>query len=90
VLGPAVAPGIEETRNLTTDWIQASEIRALVQIAAVAGKGKVAHVVTPAVLPGDYMFDVVDKFAMLLAKQAILATVVRSPPDEILPAGVHR
>ena len=90
VLSPAVTSGVKEGNNLTTDWIHACEIRALLEIAAVAGQRKIVNVVPPAVLPGDDMLDVVCKLAMLLAQQAILATVIRSPPNEVLHAGVHR
>jgi len=90
VLGPLVTSGVKERDNLTADWIHACEIRALLEIAAVAGQRKIVDVVTPAVLLGNDMLDVVGELAMLLAQQAILATVVRSPSNEVLHASVHR
>jgi broad specificity polyphosphatase/5'/3'-nucleotidase SurE len=90
VLRPLVTSGVKEGHNLAADWIHAGEIRALLEIAAMAGKRKIVHVVTPAVLPGNDMLDVVCELAMLLAQQAVLATVVRSPPNEVLHASVHR
>ncbi len=90
VLGPPVTSGVKEEDNLTTSWIHACEIRALLEIAAVAGQRKIVDGVTPAVLPGDDMLDVVCELAMLLAKQAVLATVARSPLNQVLHASVHR
>ena len=51
--------GWKEGHNFTTDGIHAREIRALAEIAAVAGQGEVVKVVVPAMLPGNDVLDVV-------------------------------
>jgi hypothetical protein len=90
VLGPPVAPGVEEGHKLTTDGVHAREVRALAKIAAVAGQRKVINVIASAVLLGDDMLDVVRQLAVLLAQQAILATMIRSSSDKVPRGGVHR
>ncbi len=90
MLSPPVTSRAKEGDNLTTEWIYACEVRALLEIAAVAGQRKIVNVVTPAVLPGDDMLDVVCELAMFLAQLAVFATVAGSPPNEVLHASVHR
>jgi len=90
VLTPPVAPGVEEGHKLTADGIYAREVRALAKIAAMAGQREVVNVIAPAVLLGDDMLDVVRQLAVLLAQQAILATVIRSSADKVPRGGVHR
>jgi hypothetical protein len=90
MLSPAVAPGVEEGYKLTADGIHAREVRALAEVAAVAGQREIVNVIAPAVLFGDYMLNVVSQLAVLLAQQAILATVIRPAPDKVPLGGVHR
>jgi hypothetical protein len=90
MFSPAVAPGVEEGHKLAADGIHSREIRALVQVAAVAGQRKIVNVVAPAVLFGDDRLDVVRQLAVLLTQQAILATIIRSAADKVPRRGVHR
>jgi hypothetical protein len=90
VLGPPVAPGVEEWHELTAHGIHARKVRPFAKIAAVAGQREIANVVAPAVLSGDDMLDVVRQPAVLLAQQAILATIIRSSPDKVPRGGIHR
>jgi hypothetical protein len=90
MLSPAVAPGVEEGHKLTTDGIHAREVGALAKVAAVAGQREIFNVIAPAVLFGDDMLNVVRQLAVLLAQQAILATVIRPAPDKVSRGGVHR
>src|SRR5690348_1384553 len=89
VLIPLLAPRVEDGHNLTTDWVHACEIRALAEIAAVAGQREIVNVVAPAMLLGNEMLDVVRQSAVLLAQQAILTTVVRSSPDKVPCGGIY-
>jgi len=90
MLSPAVAPGVEEGHKLTADGIHAREVWALAKVAAVAGQREIVNVIAPAVLFGDDMLNVVRQLALLLAQQAILATVIRPAPDKVPRSGVHR
>jgi hypothetical protein len=56
----------------------------------VTGEREIVSVIAPAMLLGDDMLDVVSQLAVLLAEQAILATVVRSSPDKVASSGIHR
>jgi hypothetical protein len=47
----------------------------------MASQSQVGGLVGPAVLLGHNMFHVVGKLTVLLAKQAILATIVGPPAD---------
>jgi hypothetical protein len=90
VVRPLVAPGVEERHKLATDRIHTCEVRALAEVAAVAGYREVVNVISPAMLFGDNMLDVVRQAAVLLAQQAILTTVIRSSPDKVARRGIHR
>jgi hypothetical protein len=89
MLSPAVAPGVEEGYKLTADGIHAREVRALAEVAAVAGQREIVNVIAPAVLFGDDMLDVVRQLAVLLTQQAILATVVSPAADKVPRGGIH-
>jgi hypothetical protein len=83
VLDPLVAPGMKEGHYLTTHWIDASQVRAFAEIAAMTSEGKAVNVITSTMLLRNNMLDVVRQLAILLAKQAIFAPVVCSTPDKV-------
>jgi len=54
------------------------------------GQREIFNVIAPGVLFGDDMLNMVRQLAVLLAQQAILATMIRSSSDEVPRGGVHR
>ncbi|MGA2117370.1 MAG: hypothetical protein ABSH56_21735 [Bryobacteraceae bacterium] len=56
----------------------------------MASQGEVPDLIEAAVLFGQNMLDVVRQVAIFLLKQAIFATVVGAPPDEVSRRGIHR
>jgi len=83
---PAVAPRVEERLDLATHRIDAREIRALQEIAALASQREVIRVVAPAVLLRDDVLDVVRYSAVLLAEQA---TVACPSADKLPRTGIN-
>ncbi len=76
--------------DLATHRIDAREIRALLEIAALASQRGVIKVVATAVLLRDDVLDVVRHSAVLLAEQAILATVACPSADKLPRTGINR
>jgi hypothetical protein len=89
VFSPLVAPRTEEEYRLAGGRVEAREVRALGEIAALAGQGELVNVVAAAMLPRDDMLDVVRQVAVLLAEQAILTRVVRPSTDKVPRGGIH-
>ncbi len=58
VLLPPILPGMKQTRQFARFRVVASQVRALVQVAPVAGEGQILGRVPAAVLPGNNMFCV--------------------------------
>jgi hypothetical protein len=81
---------VEERHNLTADGVQSREVGALAKIAAVAGQREIVDVLTPAMLFGDDMFNVVCQLAVILGEQAVFATETRPAPDKVPRGGIHR
>ena len=50
VIEPTVMPRIKQWHNLASNRIDASQVRAFAEIAAVAGKGQIAEIVGPSML----------------------------------------
>ena len=61
MIGPTIASRIEERDNLPGHRIDAGQVRALSQIAAVTGKGQIAVIIAPTMLARNYVFDVMGK-----------------------------
>jgi hypothetical protein len=89
VLDSLVAPGMKERHYLTTHRIDASQVRAFEEIGAMTSEGEVVNVISSTMLLRNDMLDVVGQLAILLAKQAIFASVVRSMPDKVPRSGIH-
>jgi hypothetical protein len=58
MIGPTVASRVEQRDNLARDRIDAGQVRAFAQIAAVTGEGQILVIVAPTVLARNYVFDV--------------------------------
>ncbi len=70
--------------------VDSTEVWALVQIAAMAGKRKIFDIIAAAVLTGDNVLDLMRHGAMLLAKLAVLATISGPVTDKKPRSGIHR
>jgi hypothetical protein len=58
VIIPGITPRMKQRNNLTVGWINRREVRAFVEIAAVAGKAQVVCMIAAAVLLRDNVLDV--------------------------------
>jgi len=81
---------MEEAYNCASLRIDAGEVRALSEMAPLASQGEVLDAVEPTMLSGDDVLDMVRQVAVFLPQQAVLSTVVRTPPDNVPHAGIHR
>ncbi len=66
VIGPSIAPGMEESGNLIRERVDAREVRALSQIAAMTSKSEVGKFFGPAMLFGNNVFNVVSERTVFL------------------------
>src|SRR5262245_44659197 len=55
---PLLPAGIKEEYDLACSWIDARQIRTLVQVAAVAGESQIRRFVAAVMLPGYDVLDV--------------------------------
>jgi hypothetical protein len=90
VIRPPVSPGMKQNLQLASHRIDSAEVRAFVQIAAMASKREITEIVAPAVLTGDYVFDLMRHRAVRLAKPTVLAPICRPGADEKPRGGIHR
>jgi hypothetical protein len=54
---PTIPTGVEESRQLPRDWVEAGNVWALVKIAMDTGKREVRKIITPFMLAGDDMLN---------------------------------
>jgi hypothetical protein len=80
VLPPAVSPRVEEPGQLAGQWLQAREIRALVEVAVRTGRGEVRGVVAAFVLVGDDVLDLMADAQRRLREPALFAAMTGPPP----------
>ena len=67
MIGPHLPARVEQRNHLTAVWINTSQIRSLMDIAAVTGKGQIGQVVAAAMLLRDDMGNGIEsKRGMLL------------------------
>ena len=87
---PIVETGMKQARQLFGFWIEAGKVRALVQIAVMAGKREVFRRVFSAVLSRNDVFDVKSQRLEILMQPAIFTTIFCALPDELSQPGVHQ
>lgn len=81
---------MEERDNLIGDGIHSRKIRALTQIAAMAGQRKIVRLVATAMLLGDDVLDVMGEGAVGLRELTMLAAVICPAPNQLAGGGIHR
>jgi hypothetical protein len=59
------------------------------KVASVTSKGQIVDVIGPTVLLSENVFDMVREWAVLLAKPAVFAPIVRTPADNASDAGIY-
>jgi hypothetical protein len=75
---------VKQNLYLLCHRVDSTEVWAFVQIAAVASEREIPDIVAAAVLTGDNVFDLMRHRAILLAKLAVLASVVsRKQADNV-------
>jgi hypothetical protein len=89
VVTPSVLTWIEETHWLPGLGIDAKKVRALVEIAAIAGPSEIFHFGGPAVLPGDHVIAVIRPNGILLREAAVFAASTGALADQLAEALVH-
>lgn len=90
VAAPSVPPWVVQTHDLARLGIDARQVRALEAIAVKARHRQVLGESRTAVLPGDDVVDLERRGGDVLGLLAILATPLRSLPDEPLQRRVHQ
>ena len=60
---------------LARNWVDSTQVRSFVQIAAMASECEILDIIAAAVLTSDYVLDLMRYHATLLAKPAVLATI---------------
>ena len=69
---------MEQGDDVTLDWIDTGQVRALAEIAALTGEREIFGGIGTAVFTGEDVFDVVDQLAVLLPEETILAAITRT------------
>ena len=88
---PPLSARVEQANDLSRDRIDAAQIRAFVEVAVVAGQGKVISEVAAPVLFGDDVFDVETRKRIVVLEQAtILATILRPLPNQLPQRLIHQ
>ena len=77
MIEPLISPQIKQPDNFRRNRIDAGEIRAFAEIAAVTGKGQIARIIATTVLARHYVFDMMCKRGTFLRKETVFATVSR-------------
>lgn len=90
MIRPPVSPGVKQNLYFTRHRVDSTQVRAFVQIAAMASERKIFDIIAAAVLTGDNVFDLMRHRAMLLAKLAVLATIFGPLSDKQPGSGIHR
>ena len=83
VVRPSILSGMKEPRNLPGLKVDSGQVRALVEVAAVAGKRQVVWIVGAAVLLRDDVLHVMLQLGMLLAQAAVFATLAGPAAHEL-------
>jgi hypothetical protein len=86
---PTVLPRVKERRHRPTFGIDANKVGSFVKIAAVACECQVNGIVPSSMLLWDNRLDMVREHTVLLAKLAVLATIVRAFADGNSRRGIH-
>jgi hypothetical protein len=80
---------MEERRNLPSLRVDSRQVRAFVQIAAVACQREIAGIVGAAVLLRRDVLDMVLQAAMFLVQPAVLTPLPGPLPDEVPHRRIH-
>ena len=70
MIEPTVAPRIKQRNNLARNRIDTGQVRAFAEVTAVTCKGQIAVIVSPAMLTGYDMLDVMGKGTTVLSAEA--------------------
>lgn len=80
---PPIATRVKQQSDVSRQRIDPGQIRAFVQIAALAGDCQILSIFGATVLSWDDMFDVVSERGVSLRKQAILAAMSAALANDI-------
>lgn len=88
--GPFVPPRVKEPGKFLGDWVNAGQVRPLVQVVLVAGKGQIAWGIRTAVLTSDNVFDLEwEERIILLMEPAVFAASPGALPDQFPRRCIH-
>ncbi len=86
---PILSARIEKADDISRLWIDAGEIRALVQVAWNASVGAILVSVRTAMDPSDDMVELKRQVIMLLRHLAIFAAMMRALTDQGSGSSIH-
>jgi hypothetical protein len=89
MIGPSIAPRMEQLCEFPRQRIDPRQIRPLMEIAALASKRQIPNSVGAAMLPGYHVLDMVREVGVFLMEKTILTMVVRARAYKITRRGVH-
>jgi hypothetical protein len=90
MIEPTVTPRVKQRDNLARNRIDTGQVRAFAEVAAMTCKGQIAVVISPAMLAGYDVPDVMRQGTAILRQEAIFAAVPGSGPDQCPRCRLHR
>jgi hypothetical protein len=88
--GPSLLSGIEQSNNLSAARIECREIGPFEFVAAVARKGEIAQRIVAAMLPSNYVLNLMfEKWSVNLAKMTVLAPLAGAFANGLAQRGCH-
>jgi hypothetical protein len=90
VFRPLVAPRAKKNFHAARQGIDSTKIRSLVEVTTMACQRQVIDIIGTAMLPGNHVLYVVQEFAIVLVKPAILTSISSPLTDEPPGSGIHR
>lgn len=80
---------MEQVFDAASQGIDPTQIRPLVKVAAMACEREILDLIRPAVLAGNDMLNVMQEFAVVLVKPAILAPLPGALADKPPGCGIN-
>lgn len=89
MMRPLVPSRMIERDHLPGERINTCQIGPLAKVAALARQSRIEFRVRTGVLPGNYVFNVMGKRTIVLAKETVFASVACPMPDQLPCGRIH-
>jgi hypothetical protein len=89
VVGPSITPRVKERRQFPSLRVDSSQVRAFVQIAALASKRQIIIIIGAAVYSCGDVFDMMPQATMFLEQTTIFTPLASSLPDKVPRRRIH-